>query len=45
LERLRNRVVSRPVGSAQEHMRSRHFARRWFAFLDQIEQILLLSFG
>ncbi len=45
VERLSNLVIGRPFGSVQQHLRTCHLARRRFAFVDQLEQVGLLSFG
>lgn len=45
VESLCNRVIGRPFGSVQQYLRTCHLARRRFAFLDQLEQVVLLIFS
>ena len=45
MERLRNRVVGRPLRGAEQHMSTRHPAGGRFAFFNQVEQVSPLLFG
>jgi hypothetical protein len=45
VERLRDRVIGRPFGGVQQHLRTGHLAGRRFALVDQLEQLGLLGFS